>query len=78
MATSTALLTQGGSAGYGTIYQITPQGSFSVLHNFDVASGNYAEVTLLQLTNGVLYGDTQSGGNGNSCPSVAAFSTVST
>jgi uncharacterized repeat protein (TIGR03803 family) len=60
--------TQGGSAGYGTIYQITPQGSFSVLHNFDVASGNYAEVTPLQRTNGVLYGDTQSGGNGNSCP----------
>jgi uncharacterized repeat protein (TIGR03803 family) len=60
--------TQGGSAGYGTIYQITPQGSFSVLYDFDVASGNYAEVTLLQRTNGILYGDTQSGGIGTGCP----------
>jgi uncharacterized repeat protein (TIGR03803 family) len=59
---------QGGGSGYGTLYQITPQGTFSVLYNFDVTSGDYAGVTLLQRTNGILYGDTQVGGTGDGCP----------
>jgi uncharacterized repeat protein (TIGR03803 family) len=58
---------EGGSMGNGTIFRITPNGSFSVLHNFDYKHGALPYVTLLQHTNGVLYGDTGSGGTGTAC-----------
>jgi uncharacterized repeat protein (TIGR03803 family) len=47
----------------GTIYRITPRGKFLVLHTFDNTHGSHPEVTLLQHTTGILYGDTFNGGS---------------
>jgi uncharacterized repeat protein (TIGR03803 family) len=48
--------------GCGTIFKINPKGDYSVLYNFDYTEGAYPSVTLLQHTNGILYGDTWGGG----------------
>lgn len=53
--------------GCGTLFQITPAGSYSVLYSFDGISGFAPEVTPFQHTNGVLYGDTYYGGTGKMC-----------
>ena len=63
--------TQGGKSNYGTIYQITPAGSETILYNFcsvrGCTDGIYPETPLVQHTNGKFYGST----NGNSlCCSV--------
>ena len=60
---------QGGTLGYGTLYSITPGGTFMVLYNFDNTTGAYPLVTLTQRTSGLLYGDTSKGGTGtvNTC-----------
>jgi uncharacterized repeat protein (TIGR03803 family) len=55
----------GGSNGVGTIFKISPKGSYSVLYNFDGTTGSTPDVTPFQLTNGVVYGDARSGGTGN-------------
>lgn len=52
----------GGSIGRGTLFEMTPAGAYSVLHNFDISAGSQAEVTLTQHTNGIFYGDTSQGG----------------
>jgi len=49
--------------GYGTIFKLTTTGKFSVVHNFDDADGNLPSVALIQHTTGVLYGNTQDGGD---------------
>jgi len=49
-------------SGCGTIFQISPKGKLTVLHNFDMTTGMYPYVTLIQHTDGVLYGDTAEGG----------------
>lgn len=54
----------GGANGNGTIFQITPQGQYTVLHSFDYNDGNDPETPLIQGTNGILYGDTWGGGSG--------------
>jgi uncharacterized repeat protein (TIGR03803 family) len=54
--------------GCGTLFQITPAGGYSVLHNFDEVTGEQPIVTLIQHTNGLLYGDTNVGGTGKLCP----------
>jgi uncharacterized repeat protein (TIGR03803 family) len=52
--------------GYGTIFRITPAGELSVLHNFSGANGYAgANATILQHTNGLLYGTAEAGGTGN-------------
>lgn len=51
-------------AGCGTIFRITPAGVFSVLHNFDLTTGEFPYSTLFQHTDGLLYGGTQMGGTG--------------
>lgn len=52
----------GGTLGYGTIFKTgTSPGTFSVLYNFENTHGATPEVTLFQHTNGILYGDTDSG-----------------
>ncbi|MFY9558719.1 MAG: choice-of-anchor tandem repeat GloVer-containing protein [Terriglobales bacterium] len=63
--------TYGGSLGFGTFFQITPKGAFSVLYNFDGTTGWNPYVTPFQHTNGVIYGDTQLGGTGNVSPCIA-------
>ncbi len=55
----------GGSQGVGTIFKMSPKGSYSVLYNFDGTTGSTPDVTPVQHTNGVVYGDTRSGGTGN-------------
>lgn len=58
---------RGGLADAGTIFRITPQGQYSVLHKFDGTDGTFPMVTLIQHTNGILYGDTKEGGSVSSC-----------
>jgi uncharacterized repeat protein (TIGR03803 family) len=56
------------NGGCGTLFQITPTGSYSVLYNFDFTTGNpnpygtYPGATQVQHTNGQLYGDIFFGG----------------
>jgi uncharacterized repeat protein (TIGR03803 family) len=57
----------GGLVNNGTIYAISGTGSFSVLHSFGGTDGSDPLVTPFQHTNGILYGDTNSGGTGNAC-----------
>jgi uncharacterized repeat protein (TIGR03803 family) len=54
----------GGANGNGTIFQITPEGQYTVLHSFDFTDGNAPESPLTQGTNGILYGQTYDGGTG--------------
>jgi uncharacterized repeat protein (TIGR03803 family) len=53
----------GGTLGYGTIFKITSTSdhTFSVMYNFDNTHGATPEVALFQHTNGILYGDTDTG-----------------
>src|SRR3984957_2228285 len=55
----------GGTKDDGTIFRITPGGTFSVRYNFDGTHGSLPMVTLLQHTTGTLYGDTNTGGSHN-------------
>ena len=58
-----------GSTGCGTIFRVGPTGAnFSTLFTFptDGSMGCNPEVTLIQHTNGILYGLTNTGGTGNS------------
>jgi uncharacterized repeat protein (TIGR03803 family) len=60
----------GGSNGYGTIFQIAPDGTgFALLHSFtgETSDGAYPHAGLIQGPDGTLYGTTASGGPG-SCP----------
>ena len=64
-------VTQGGGAkGYGTIFRITPAGVLTTLHSFcsqtSCADGGYPYAGLLNAGNGLYYGATFIGGNGNS------------
>lgn len=54
----------GGANGNGTIFQITPEGQYTVLHNFDFTDGNAPQSPLTQGTNGILYGQAYDGGTG--------------
>ncbi len=51
--------------GYGAIFQVTPKGKMTVLHNFDKTDGNLPYGALIQSPNGALYGSTNQGGTGN-------------
>jgi len=54
----------GGSSDLGTVFQLTPDGSFTLLHNFTFAptDGNSPFAALMQDSGGVLYGTTGAGG----------------
>jgi uncharacterized repeat protein (TIGR03803 family) len=62
--------TQGGAisstcpSGCGTIFKITPQGAYSVLHTFAHTDGDSLWSALYQHTNGLIYGATRYGGTG--------------
>jgi uncharacterized repeat protein (TIGR03803 family) len=47
----------------GVIFRISPAGAFATLHKFDFTSGGSAQTTILQHTNGLLYGETCCGGS---------------
>lgn len=51
--------------GCGTIFKITPTGSFTTLHAFDHADGAFGAI-LMQAKDGSIYGVTGVGGTGNS------------
>ena len=55
------------SADCGTIFRITSAGIFTTLYTFpaDRSTGCRSDATLLQHTNGILYGSTPGGGTGN-------------
>ena len=54
----------GGSFGYGTVFQMTPGGTLTVLHNFNnvTTDGAYPYGPLVQGSDGNLYGTTYVGG----------------
>jgi uncharacterized repeat protein (TIGR03803 family) len=52
----------GGPGGYGTVFEITPSGTFTVLHSFtNGADGATPTGNLANDANGAIYGGTQSG-----------------
>jgi uncharacterized repeat protein (TIGR03803 family) len=65
-----------GANGYGTIFQITPSGTLTTEHNFDLTDGwpnnnSYNGPELIQDTNGTFYGTTEEGGaNYENCSGV--------
>jgi len=54
--------------GCGTIFKMTPAGTLTTLHYFDFDDGGLPNGGLVQGTDGNLYGTTQGGGCGTSCP----------
>jgi uncharacterized repeat protein (TIGR03803 family) len=44
------------SEGWGTVFQITPTGTLTVIHSFDVTDGTFPQAGLVQGTDGNLYG----------------------
>ena len=54
-----------GGAGWGVLFRTDSTGAFTALHDFDWGSGASPQTTMLQHTNGVLYGATDVGGTGN-------------
>jgi uncharacterized repeat protein (TIGR03803 family) len=59
---TTLVAPNGGSGFYGTIFRIDTKGDYSVLHDFDATHGQSPASTPMQLTNGTIYGTTDSGG----------------
>jgi uncharacterized repeat protein (TIGR03803 family) len=56
-----------GPQGCGTIFQITPSGTLTTLHNFAGTDGYGPYGELLQDTDGNFYGTTLDGGDGSNC-----------
>jgi uncharacterized repeat protein (TIGR03803 family) len=52
----------GGVNNYGTVYKITPNGTFTVLHAFNNMDGSLPFAGLIQGANGDFYGTTEEGG----------------
>ncbi len=52
----------GGTGNIGIVFQITPEGSFKVIYNFDVTHGSTPVGGLVLGTDGDLYGTTEDGG----------------
>ena len=46
----------------GTLYRISTSGEYQLLYNFNGAAGKAPQGTLMQHTNGILYGTAQLGG----------------
>ena len=53
----------GGSAGYGSIFEITTNGTLTSLHSFDKTHGAYPDAGLIKATDGNFYGTTDQGGS---------------
>jgi uncharacterized repeat protein (TIGR03803 family) len=51
----------GGVHGYGTVFEITPEGKLTTLHSFDGTNGD-GPAGLVQATDGNFYGTTNAGG----------------
>ena len=68
----------GGANSQGTIFQFTPSGALTTLHNFDGTdgSGPGGGGTLMQDTNGTLYGTMLEGGISWPCDSIVCDGTI--
>jgi uncharacterized repeat protein (TIGR03803 family) len=53
--------------GCGTVFEITPAGTLTVVHSFDKSDGEYPAAPLIQATNGTFYGTTIYGGAPGPC-----------
>jgi uncharacterized repeat protein (TIGR03803 family) len=51
--------------GCGTVFRITPAGSFTTMHSFNYADGSFLNSGLIQARDGNLYGTASSGGKNN-------------
>lgn len=51
------------SPGCGTVYQVSPSGTHTVLHNFDFTDGQFPLAPLMQVTDGNFYGTANIGGS---------------
>jgi uncharacterized repeat protein (TIGR03803 family) len=57
---------RGGGSNAGTIFRVTPDGAFTLLHSFGGASDGFSpRAKMLVANDGYLWGTTNSGGNGN-------------
>lgn len=54
---------EGGTDGYGTVFEITTGGTLTTLHDFDITKGANPTGGLLQDSSGTFYGATSSGGS---------------
>ena len=59
-----------GVYGCGTVFKITPSGTLTTLHTFKGSDGAYPYGTLVQGTDGTLYGTTHGTVNGDPCTGV--------
>jgi uncharacterized repeat protein (TIGR03803 family) len=55
---------EGGANNYGTVFKITPSGSLTTLHSFDLTDGANPYSGLVQATDGNLYGTTNTSSTG--------------
>ena len=67
---------QGGANNYGTVFEITAEGTLTTLHSFGGADGANPGAALIQASNGNFYGTTSNGGNIDACPSGPGCGTV--
>ena len=70
----------GGPNNGGTVFRISPAGTFAVLYSFcsqpQCLDGSEPTAGLVQGTNGLLYGTTELGGSSHNCPGSATCGTV--
>lgn len=59
------LTQKGGTGGYGTVFKVTPTGTFTVLKNLATTTGIYPYGSLAQGNDGNFYGVTYQGGTNN-------------
>ncbi|HWE06283.1 MAG TPA: choice-of-anchor tandem repeat GloVer-containing protein [Rhizomicrobium sp.] len=52
----------GGASNFGTVYGISPNGTFALLHSFDGADGKFPYGSFVRTARGTLFGTTQNGG----------------
>jgi uncharacterized repeat protein (TIGR03803 family) len=65
----------GANGGRGTVFRITSRGALTTLHSFDFTDGSQPDGTLLEASNGLLYGATAIGGGGG-CASEPICGTI--
>jgi uncharacterized repeat protein (TIGR03803 family) len=64
---------EGGAYSCGTLFEITPNGTFTLLHNFTGGDGCFPYATLIEGNDGNLYGTASAGGAHNGFNAGTAF-----